>query len=72
MKISPKKLLTNNTTCVIIKTMKEVVIMTNKARINRLKENGYNPIHLVKNFYLVRNYSKKYKKYSLYGIMYIK
>lgn len=46
--------------------------MTNKSRINRLKENGYNPIHLFKNFYLVRNYSKKYKKYSFYGIMCIK
>lgn len=47
-------------------------MMVNRVRINRLKENGYNPIHLFKNFYLVRNYSKKYKKYSLYGIMYIK
>ena len=47
-------------------------MMVNRVRINRLKENGYNPNHLFNNFYLVRKYSKKYKKYSLYGIMYIK
>ena len=46
--------------------------MTAIARINRLKKNGYNPIHLFNNFYLVRNYSKNFKKYSFYGIMYIK
>lgn len=46
--------------------------MTVTARINRLKQNGYNPIHLFNHFYLVRNYSKKFKKHSFYGIMYIK
>ena len=46
--------------------------MTKTKRIWRLKNGGYNPMHLFKNYYLVRNYSKKYKKFSLYGIMKIK
>ena len=29
-------------------------------RVNRLKEGGYNPIHLLGNLYLVRNKSKRY------------
>lgn len=34
--------------------------------INRLKVNGYKTIHLFKDFYLVRRYSTRYKKFSSY------
>lgn len=46
--------------------------MTVIERVKRLKEGGYNPIHLLGNFYLVRNKSKRYCKFSFYGIMKIK
>ena len=37
--------------------------------VQRLREYGYNPIHLIGNFYLVRNYPKPAKKFSLYRII---
>lgn len=46
--------------------------MTKKERVQRLKDSGYNPIHLVRNIYLVRNLSRNYKKFSFYGLMLIK
>jgi hypothetical protein len=39
------------------------------SRVLRLKENGYTTIHLFGDYYLVRNYSKFYTKFSFYGIM---
>lgn len=35
-------------------------------RINRLKKNKYTVIHLVGRIYLVRKYSKNYKRFSIY------
>lgn len=46
--------------------------MTKKERVQRLKDSGYNPIHLVGNIYLVRNLSRNYKNFSFYGLMLIK
>lgn len=39
-----------------------------EQRIARFKTNGYTTIHLFGDYYLVRNYSKFYTKFSLYGI----
>ena len=43
-----------------------------QERIKRLKDHGYNPIHLFSHLYLVRNYSIHKKHHSLYGLMIIK
>lgn len=37
--------------------------------VKRLRQYGYNPIHLIGNFYLARNYPKPAKKFSLYRII---
>lgn len=34
--------------------------------LKRFKDNGYNPIHVVGQWYLVRHESKKYAKFSYY------
>lgn len=36
--------------------------------IKRFRENGYTTIHLLGNYYLVRNYSTYYTKFSFYGL----
>lgn len=36
--------------------------------INRFKDNGYTVIHLFGDYYLVRNYSTYYTKFSFYGL----
>lgn len=38
-------------------------------RVQRLKEHGYNPIHIIGDLYLVRNFSRRAKSFSLYGFM---
>ena len=46
-----------------------------KYRIERLKVNGYNPIHLFGRWYLCRKYSKFYKgwiaKIPIYKLFYL-
>ena len=37
--------------------------------VQRLREYGYNPIHLIGNFYLVRNYPQSAKRFSMYRIV---
>ena len=37
-------------------------------RIKRLKDNGYTVIHLFGKWYLVRRYSKNFKKFSFYDL----
>lgn len=46
--------------------------MTVEERVIRLTDHGFNPIHIFGSLYLVRNYSSKYAKWSLYGFMIIK
>lgn len=46
--------------------------MTAQERVVRLRKYGYNPIHIIGPLYLVRNYSRRAKKLSLYGLMIIK
>jgi hypothetical protein len=46
--------------------------MTAEERVLRLAEHGYNPIHIIGPLYLVRNYSCRAQKWSLYGFMIIK
>lgn len=43
-----------------------------QKRVKRLKDHGYNPIHLFAHLYLVRNHSINYKKHCFYGLMIIK
>lgn len=45
---------------------------TVEERVLRFKEHGFNPIHIIGPLYLVRNYSSRYVKWSLYGFMIIK
>lgn len=40
--------------------------MSREERIQRLREHGYPIIHLFGNWYCGRNYSKNYKKFSLW------
>ena len=40
-------------------------------RIKRFRDNGYTTIHLFGNWYLVRNYSVNYKKFSLWGLYHL-
>ena len=37
-----------------------------KEIIDLLYEYGFNPIHIIGNLYLVRQYSKRYTRYSWY------
>lgn len=46
--------------------------MTKTERIERLERFGFNPIHICGNFYLARNKSKNYCKFSFYKIIFIK
>lgn len=46
--------------------------MEREARIQRLRDNGYPMIHLFGNWYWGRNYSKNYKKFSLWGLFHYK
>lgn len=46
--------------------------MTVEERVLRLTEHVYNPIHIVGPLYLVRNYSFRSTKWSLYGFMILK
>lgn len=39
-----------------------------KKRVKRLKDYGYNPIHLFGTWYLVRHKSKNYTKISYYKL----
>lgn len=39
-------------------------------RIERLKKNNYTVIHLIGNWFLVRKYSKNFKKFSTYNLKY--
>jgi len=41
-------------------------------RIERLKEHGYNPIHLFGNWYLVRRKSIHYRAFSTYKLVKVK
>ena len=46
--------------------------MTVEERVLRLADHGYNPIHIFGPLYLVRNYSWRVRKWSLYGFMIMK
>lgn len=37
--------------------------------VQRLREYGYNPIHLIGDFYLARNYPQSAKRFSMYRIV---
>lgn len=54
----------------ILKNMtdKAAQIGNKEHRIARFKTGGYTTIHLFGDYYLVRNYSKFYTKFSFYGI----
>ena len=47
-------------------------MVINKKSLERFKNSGYRVVHLIGNLYLIRNYSIKAKKFSLYGLVLVK
>ena len=47
------------------------MVITKKS-LERFQNSGYRTIHLFSNLYLIRNYSIKAKKFSLYGFVWVK
>ncbi len=43
-----------------------------KKSLELFKNSGYRTIHLISNLYLIRNYSVKARKFSLYGLVLVR